>query len=145
MIRIRRLEPEEVSNLERRMEQVVESLLHGLAPSHGLHGWLPRTDIRENASGTVLTIDLAGVRRDDIEILIEGPFLRVGGVRREPAEGECLRWHQMEIAYGPFERVFNLPADADVEGISAGYRDGFLEIAIPRRSLGSRQVPVDQT
>jgi HSP20 family protein len=85
------------------------------------------------------------VRREDIEILIEGPFLRVAGVRREPAGTECLRWHQMEISDGPFERVFNLPPDADLEGISAGYRDGFLEIVIPRRTLGSRQVPVDAT
>ena len=145
MIRIRRLEPDEVSNLKARMEQVVESLLHGTAMLHGAQGWLPRADIRENSSGTLLSLDLGGVRREDIEILIEGPFLRVGGVRREPAGGECLRWHQMEISYGPFERVFNLPPDADLEGISAGYRDGFLEIVIPRRTLGSRQVPVDAT
>lgn len=143
MIRIRRLEPEEASDLQRRMEQVVEGLLHGVAHLHGGHGWLPRADIRENSSGTVLGLDLPGVRREDIEILIEGPFLRVGGVRREPGEGECLRWHQMEIAYGTFERVFSLPPDADIEAISAGFRDGYLEIVIPRRLIGSRQVPVD--
>jgi HSP20 family protein len=143
MIRIRRLAPEEVSDLHRRMEQVVESLLHGIAPLHGAHGWLPRADIRENAGGMVLTLDVPGVRREDIEIVIEGPFLGVRGVRREPAEGECLRWHQMEIAYGPFERVFHLPADADIEGISAAYRDGFLEVTIPRRAPSIRQVPVD--
>jgi len=134
-----------MSDLQRRMGQVVDSLLHGMGRIPGAHGWLPRADIHETASGMMVTLELAGVSREEIEILIEGSFLRVAGARRDPAGGECLRWHQMEIAYGPFERVFSLPHDADVEAISATYRDGFLEIAIPRQAGGGRQVPVDTT
>jgi HSP20 family molecular chaperone IbpA len=49
----------------------------------------------------------------------------------------------MEIAYGPFERVFALPPDADVDAIGATLQDGFLKISVPRRAGGGRQVPVD--
>ena len=50
----------------------------------------------------------------------------------------------MEIPYGTFERVFQLPDTADPEGISAAYRDGFLNIQIPLCVPGEgRQVPVD--
>ena len=145
MIRIRRLEPEEVPDLQRRMAQVVDTLLHGLGPLPAAHGWLPRADIHETAQGLLLTLELAGVSRDEIEIVIEGPFLRVAGARVEPAGGECLRWHQMEIAYGPFERVFQLPPDVDVNAIAVAFRDGFLQITIPRRAEDSRVVPVDVT
>ena len=145
MIRIRRIDPHDTSDLHRRMEQVVESLLHGLEPVASARGFLPRADIHETAQGLLLTLDLAGVRREDLEILIEGPFLRVAGVRSEPDLAACLRWHQMEISYGPFERVFSLPPEADTEGITAGYHDGFLEIIIPRRAGGSRQVPIEAT
>lgn len=142
MIRIRRIEPGENAHLQRRMEEAVESLLRGIGRTGDAHEWLPRADVLENASGIILTLELAGVRREEIEILIEGPFLRVAGVRQEPSGG-CLRWHQMEIGYGAFERVFSLPADADLDAITAASRDGFLTITIPRRPGSSRQVPVD--
>jgi HSP20 family protein len=145
MIRIRRLEPEDVPNLQRRMAQVVDTLLHGLGPLPAADGWLPRADIHETSQGLLLTLELAGVSRDEIEIVIEGPFLRVAGARHEPPGGECLRWHQMEIAFGPFERVFQLPQDADVKAIAAAFRDGFLQITIPKRTEESRVVPVDVT
>ena len=143
MIRIRRVASPDLSEIHRRMEQVMESLLQRLGPASAERGFLPRADIHETASGMLVTLDLAGVRREEIEILIEGDFLRVSGVRREPEVGECLRWHQMEISYGPFERVVALPPDADLENISAAYHDGFLQISVPRRSGGGRQVPVD--
>jgi HSP20 family protein len=145
MIRIRRIDPSDAPALHRRMEQVVESLLHGLGPGASAGGFLPRADVHETADGLLVTLDLGGVRREDLEIQIEGPFLRVAGARREPDLAACTRWHQMEIAYGPFERVFALPPEADTEAITAGYRDGFLEITIPRRAGSSRQVPIETT
>ena len=145
MIRIRRIDPHDAPDLNRRMEQVVESLLHGLDPQAAAGGFLPRADVLETATGLLVTLDLGGVRREDLEIQIEGSFLRVAGARREPDLAACVRWHQMEIAYGPFERVFSLPPEADTEAIAAGYRDGFLEITIPRRTGSSRQVPIETT
>jgi HSP20 family protein len=144
MIRIRRVASPDLYEVHRRMEQMMETLLHGLGPGSGTRGFLPRADIHETASGMEVTLDLAGVRREDLEIVIQGEFLRVSGVRREPEVGECLRWHQMEIAYGPFERVFALAPEADVDNIAAAYHDGFLRVTVPRRTAGGgRQVPVD--
>lgn len=122
----------------------MESLLHGIGPVHGARGFLPRADVHLTDTGTRITLDLAGVLREDIEIVvIEGEALRVTGLRREPEAAEGLRWHQMEIAYGAFERVLPLPGDADLEKIAATYRDGFLLIDVPRKIGVSRQVPVD--
>jgi len=121
----------------------MESLLHGIGPVHGPRGFLPRADIHLTESGTRVTLDLAGVLREDIEIVVvEGEALRVAGVRREPEACAGLRWHQMEIAYGPFERVVALPQEIDPERITATYRDGFLRITIPR-GAATRSVPID--
>jgi len=144
MIRIRRIPTPGVSDLHRRMEQVMESLLHGLGSVAPGTGFLPRADIHETASGIRIILDLAGVTRDEIDIVIEGRHLRVAGSRQEPEVNECLRYHQMEIPYGLFERIFHLPEEADIERVSALYRDGFLQITVPLRSPGeARQVPVD--
>jgi HSP20 family protein len=66
-------------------------------------------------------------------------------VRPEPAITACLRWHQLEIAYGPFERFIPLPASADVEKVQANYKDGFLQVMVPFKPAdkGGRQVPVE--
>ncbi|HYV86593.1 MAG TPA: Hsp20/alpha crystallin family protein [Patescibacteria group bacterium] len=143
MIRIRRIAAPDLSTIHRRMEQTMETLIRGLGHLAVTRGFVPRADIHEIAAGMLVTLDLGGVPRDAIEIVIEGEFIRVSGVRREPEVGDCLRWHQMEIAYGPFERVFALPPEADVDAISATFQDGFLQITVPRRAGGGRQVPVD--
>jgi HSP20 family protein len=145
VIRIRRVVPQEVNDLHRRMEQVMDSLLHGLGPAFGPKGFVPRADIHENPEGLLVTVDLPGVSREAIDIVVEGQALRISGVRAEPAITGCLRWHQLEIAYGPFERFIPLPATADVEKVQANYKDGFLQVIIPFRPAdkGGRQVPVD--
>lgn len=144
MIRIRKIPAPEVSDLHRRMEQVMENLLHGFASVAPGNAFLPRADVHETASGIRIILDLAGVTRDDLDIVIEGRHLRVAGSRQEPEVRECLRYHQMEIPYGSFERIFHLPEEADVERVTASYRDGFLQITVPLRPAGeARQVPVD--
>jgi HSP20 family protein len=132
-----------MGDLHRRMEQVMESLLHGGSLAGGSGSWAPRVDIRETADKFLVTVDLPGVQREAIEVMIEGSYLHITGVRGEPALEGCVRWHQMEIAYGKFERVINLPFEIDPEGIRASFQDGFLNIEILRTAPPSRQVPID--
>lgn len=144
MLRIRRSAvEEEVADLHRRMEQMMERLLHGADAVPSPSGWAPRADIYETADRILVVLEIPGVERGDIEIVVQGRYLRVSGRRDEPASSGCMRWHQMEIAYGAFERLVSLPAEADPEKIEATYRDGFLRIAIVREAAGARAVPID--
>jgi HSP20 family protein len=142
MVRIRR-RPSQLGDLHRRMEQVMETLLHGGGMASGAGGWAPRVDIRETADMFLVTVDLPGVQRDAIDVTVEGSYLHVTGVRGEPALEGCVRWHQMEITYGSFERVISLPFEIDPDRIRASFQDGFLNIEIPRAAAPSRQVPID--
>ena len=90
-----------------------------------------------------IALELPGVDRADIEVLVQGPYLRVTGVRREPADTGCMRWHQMEIAYGPFERIVALPGEVDPDRVRATYIDGFLRIEIPHSQPQPRSVPIE--
>jgi len=105
-------------------------------------GFVPRVDVYEREEGLLLTMELPGISREGIEILVEGSYLRVSGEREEPASSGLLRWHHMEIAYGPFERIVALPREVDAESIRAVYADGFLKIEIPSGTPPTRQVPV---
>lgn len=122
----------------------MQGLLHGFGRLGPGAGFVPRADIHEIGGGIRILLDLAGVAREEIDITVESRILRVAGTRHEVENTGCLRYHQMEIPYGSFERVFHLPENADPEAITAAYRDGFLIIQIPLRAAGEgRQVPVD--
>ena len=145
MVRIRRSPAHPMLDLHHRMEQVMERLLRDIRPMESQASWEPRADVYETSEGFVVTLELPGVVRDDIEIVIEGLYLRLSGVRAQPEIEGCMRWHQMEIAHGRFERVLALPPEADLENITASYKDGFLSIRIPRGPGGARSVPIDES
>ena len=141
MIRIHSGPDLALPDLHQRMEQMMARLLRQLEPVAAVQGWSPRVDIHETADRLQITVELPGVERDGIDIAVEGAYLRVSGVRAEPPSTACTRWHQMEIAYGPFERILALPFPIDPARASATYTDGFLRIEILRDA--ARTVPID--
>jgi len=143
MVRIRRVDEGSALDLHRQMEQMMEALARSVEAPRASAAWAPQVDIYETAEAVVLALEIPGVDRADIEILVQGSYLRVAGVRREPASAGCMRWHQMEIAYGPFERVVALPGEIDPERVRATYTDGFLRIEVPRGLPHPRTVPIE--
>lgn len=94
-------------------------------------GWVPNTDIYVTPAGLVIKAELAGMKSDSLEITIEGSRLRISGSRPD-----CCREHQcnflvMEITYGPFEAVLDLPPGYDLSQAKAIYVNGFLRIDVP--------------
>jgi HSP20 family protein len=144
-MRIRRSPVHPMVDLHRRMEQVMQRLLQDAQPMKSHGQWEPRTDIYETAEEFVVTLEIPGIDREEIEILVEGLYLSVSGSRAEPETQGCMRWHQMEITHGRFERVLTLPQEADPERITATYEDGFLSIHIPRGPAVVRSVPIEKT
>jgi len=143
MARIRRRGEPAIDDLHRRMEQVMEHLLHDLGASASAAAWAPRADVYETGDGLAIVLEIPGVERDRIDIVIEGSYLRVTGRREEPEASACMRWHQMEIVRGPFERLIALPHEVDASGIRAVCKDGFLVITIPRAPARARAVPIE--
>ncbi len=144
MVRIRRIQAGDIADLQHRMEEMMDRVLadvwHGGRLSRG---WVPRVDIYETPEALHITLEIPGVPREAIEILVEGRFLSVTGSRPEPRASDCTRWHQMEITHGRFEKVIELPGDVDPDAVIASYQDGFLILRAPRVSSSSRTVAVE--
>jgi HSP20 family protein len=92
--------------------------------------WTPVADIYETESGFLLALDLPGIDREALEIDAEDNRLIVKGTRtiEEP------RQHRSERPRGRFLRTFSVPASVDQSKIGAEYRDGVLQIRLPKRS-----------
>ena len=109
--------------------------------------WTPAMDMYETDDALVIVLDLAGVDADRTEVNAESHMLIVRGVRRERHSAdrpdEQRSYHALEIPYGRFERSVRLPPGLDTAEARASYRDGLLEITLPKRM--PRQVPITIT
>jgi len=101
----------------------------GMLMKNGI--WAPPTDIFEDHREYIMVIDLAGVKKEDIEITIAGNLVKIKGVRRSQIF-ENKRLLQLEISNGKFERIFKLPDKLIVESVSATYNNGYLLIILPK-------------
>ena len=92
--------------------------------------WQPAVDIYRSRSGWLLKFDLAGVRVEDVEVLVEGCRVTVRGVRRDWVLEEGYWHHSMEIAYNRFERTVQLPCDLPRAHAHLDYRHGILIVRL---------------
>ena len=95
--------------------------------------WQPLLDVYETEKAVVVRVELAGVRREDLRVSVEGDVLHLRGVRRPPEDAEALRLHQMEIAFGPFERSVRIAIPFERGEVSAHLEDGYLSVRLPKR------------
>ncbi len=96
-------------------------------------GWNPNTDIFETEDEVVIRIEAAGLDPDHLQVQLQGEKLTVRGYRPETHSCAPVTYQQMEIAYGPFEKVFVLPEEIRSNPIRARYQRGILEILISKQ------------
>ena len=97
---------------------------------HEVH-WSPNTDVYLSDSGLVIKVELAGMQRENLELTVEGNTLRISGQRPDGCRAPQCKFLAMEIDYGAFETIIELPEDCDVARGKAVYQNGFLRVDIP--------------
>lgn len=107
----------------------IQQRLDRFAP--GPAGWVPPVDLHETADAYIVTAELPGLNRDDLDIQINNEQLTISGVRRE-RELACEQYHRIERGHGSFSRSFHLPIPVDAERITADLRDGVLTVTCPK-------------
>src|SRR5690242_13964562 len=108
---------------------VTRSSSSGQGPSRA--SWVPNTDVYATDNGLVVKVELAGMRSENLEITVEGNRLRISGDRPDTCRAHKASFLVMEINYGPFESVLELPNGYDLSQARASYLNGFLRIDVP--------------
>jgi HSP20 family protein len=96
--------------------------------------WRPATDVYETDHSIVIRMDVAGMRRESFEIVVDGGDLLIRGHRKDPTPAGKKHFHKMEINVGPFERRIRIPVPFDPSKVAASYDNGFLEVRIGKTS-----------
>ena len=94
--------------------------------------WSPALDIIEEKDQYVLKADLPGIKKEDIKISLQDDILTVEGERKSETVSEDKQVHRLERSYGRFTRSLNLGAKVDSSKIKANYKDGVLELIVPK-------------
>lgn len=114
----------ELMNLTERMGRSEDDNTFG--------AWRPAVDIYERGEDLMIRAELPGIEKDAIEIRVEDNRLVLRGERKHEEEMTEANTYRMERQYGTFVRSFNLPKTVDAGKIAATYKNGILEIVLPK-------------
>jgi HSP20 family protein len=125
---------------ERAQDQMDRLFAHAL----GLHGqwqgatgastraWAPALDIAEGKDAYLVTVELPGVKLDDLEITLEDGLLTIQGERQFAHDSSEQQFHRVERRSGAFRRSITLPAHVEADAVEASMEDGVLRILVPK-------------
>lgn len=119
----------------------IQQRLDRFAP--GPSGWMPPVDLHETVDQYVITAEVPGLTREDVQIHVKEGHLTLSGTRRERAS-TCEQYHRIERGHGTFTRTFHLPVPVDRERVTADLRDGILTVTCPKTpEAASRRIRID--
>jgi HSP20 family protein len=129
---------QDLRSAQDEMAQMSPMLAHAL----GLHAqqrddgrataWAPALDISERKDAYLVTVELPGLKPEDLDITMEDGLLTIQGERQFTTESSEQQFHRVERRYGSFRRAITLPAHVMAEGIQASFEDGVLQILVPK-------------
>ena len=102
---------------------------------HGMQLWAPDTDMSETEEAYLLTVDLPGLTKKDIEVSYGDNRVTISGERKEEKKEEGEDFIRQERYLGKFSRSFTMPADVKEDKIKATFKDGVLTVNIPKEEV----------
>lgn len=114
-----------------RMRQMLERMTR-LEHGEQAGGWSPPVDIYETSEAVVLVAEVAGVIRQDVKVIVDGPVVRIYGHRHPTCCDPGARFHRMEIASGGFARSFRIEVPFQASEVRAKFQEGLLYVILPK-------------
>jgi HSP20 family protein len=111
---------------------VHKSSASGRRQAAGDTHWIPNTDVYVTEGELVIKVELAGMQREDLELTVEGNRLMISGHRPDNSRACKCKFLVMEINYGNFECVIEIPPGYELNAAKAAYQNGFLQVTVPQ-------------
>ena len=105
--------------------------------------WTPQMDIYETEEEIIIRAEIAGVKKENLEVEINSRAVKISGKRKEIPSSESATYRLAEIQYGEFERFLYLPAPIDTEIVTSSYSNGFLQIRLAKLQIDkTHKIPI---
>ena len=122
----------ELPSLRNELDRLFEGFYTPLPLKAELESMSPAVDVEETPEGYVFRADLPGVSSKDVKVTVSGDTLTLRGERKRDEHKTEGSLHRIERSYGSFERTFTLGTPVRTDQVKAAYRDGVLEIRVPK-------------
>ena len=117
---------------QQELSRIVDDFFGRRFDVEGPTAWQPVVDIEETPEAYLVRAELPGMRLEDIKITVADNALSIRGEKRREEEKKGTTYHRVERVYGSFERSFSLGHAVAADKIEATYRDGVLDVSIPK-------------
>ena len=108
--------------------------LSAVQPASDDAGWTPPVDVWESAEDYRIELEIPAVRAADVDVAIDDGVLKISGVRKRPSLDDSEQNRRQERRYGAFQRLFQLPEQADPDSVEARVAEGVLEVRIAKQA-----------
>jgi HSP20 family protein len=130
-------------NLRADMDRLFKSFFSGYPEEREGH-WAPIIDIEEDKDSILVKVEVPGINKDDIKVTVRDNILSISGERKQEKEMKEKTFHRIERSYGKFSRTITLPTAVDAGKIKATYKDGILNVSLPKpESVKPKQIEVE--
>jgi HSP20 family protein len=127
----------ELQQLQQRMNRLFEG------GEGGAQLWAPVVDVTENENEIVLEAELPGMKKDEIDIQLNGDTLTLRGERQLEQSQKDEQYHRVERQYGAWQRSFQIEIPIDAQKVSADYESGVLTVRLPKaEEIKPRQIEI---
>ncbi|MCR4336362.1 MAG: Hsp20/alpha crystallin family protein [Candidatus Omnitrophica bacterium] len=136
---------EDLEDFQREMNRLFDvTLQRPLKAGNGGPFMAPAVDIVDEKDQIRVKADLPGMKKEEIEVDLENDILTIKGEKKEEREIKEKDFLRSERYYGAFHRAFSLPSSVDASKVNAVYKDGVLEITLPKKEGAKpKQIKVD--
>ena len=137
----------DLDHLSSKFEKTIEEMFRSVNPLFNCSecSWKPSVDIYEAPEEVIIIAELAGVKKEEVELEINSKVVKISGQRSGAAEVQNGTYRLAEIQYGPFERILFLPLPIDTEKVNATYSNGFLKIHLAKLTGSTtHKVPISE-
>jgi HSP20 family protein len=112
-----------LANLQDELDRLFES---------PLRAWTPALDVQEDKDNYSVSLELPGLKREDIQVTLNDGALVISGERNSEKVAEGVEVHRQERFYGKFQRALTLSAPVAADKVKAQYKDGILTVTLPK-------------
>ncbi|RKY42885.1 MAG: Hsp20/alpha crystallin family protein [Candidatus Makaraimicrobium thalassicum] len=106
--------------------------------------WSPAIDVYDSKDNVMVKADVPGMKKDEIDVSVHGDTLIIKGEKKQEKETKEKDFVRTERFYGAFNRALRLPATIDAAKVSASYKNGVLELVLPKKEESKpKQLKID--
>ncbi len=139
-----RWQPRDAFNFGCEMDSFFGDVCSPANTAQATSTWYPSVDISESDEAVVVAAEIPGIRAEDIKVTVVDRVLTIEGEKKEEKREDQKQTHRVERTYGSFRRAFRLASAVDADQISASYRDGVLNLSLPKAEAAKpRQIEIE--